>query len=209
MKYLVYLLLLLLPLTACKKSKQNVRNEIKTPLPVNEIVIDSTGVPLDPSIAYFPIELDTLNVRNCSKVLFAMYEPIIYNSKADKESFRVIMFRTIKNPVMVKLEKENDTITLTVKVTSGVGGTEPGRIKVNNSKILSKKEWDEFQILIKNCDFWNLPAIGDDRKIAGEHFILEGYKKDDYNVTHEWDPSADDNFKIACMYLLKLGDVDK
>lgn len=208
MKYFVYLLLLLIPLTACKRTRQSVKKELKS-LPNVTLQLDSTGVPIEPNTNYFPLELDSLKVPFFSNMLFAMYEPILYDSKINKESYRFLWLRTVKNPVAVRLEKQNDTISLYIKITSGTGGVGPGRLVTSDVKILSQKEWNEFQELLKQSDFWNMPALDDETKIAGSQWILEGFKTDDYNLTDVWDPENDDPYKKACEYLLDLAGIPK
>jgi len=208
MKYILYLLILLLPLTACKKLKQSVKKEIKSK-PNTTLLLDSTEVPIDPNTEYFPLELDSAKVPFFSKMLFAMYEPVLYESKINKESFRFLWLRTTKNPVAIRLEKQNDTISLFIKVTTGTGGVGPGRLKTSDIKVLTTKEWNEFQELIKLSDFWNMPAVDDTRMISGEQWIMEGFKKDDYNMTEKWNPELDDPYRIACEYLLNLSGIPK
>ncbi|MFA5405632.1 MAG: hypothetical protein WC358_11930 [Ignavibacteria bacterium] len=208
MKYILYLLILLLPLTACKKNKQSAKKEIK-PKQSSALQLDSTGVPLDPNEAYFPVELDSAKVPFFSEMFFAMYEPVLYDSKINKESFRFLWLRTIKNPIAIRIEKQNDTITLYTKATTGSGGVGPGRLRVSDVKVLSAKEWNEFQELIKLCDYWNMPTIDDTKMISGEQWIMEGYKTDDYNLTEKWNPELDDPYRIACEYLINLSGIQK
>jgi hypothetical protein len=208
MKYVLYLLILLLPLTACKKAKQSVKKEIKTKTNAT-LQLDSTGVPIEPETNYFPIELDSVKVPFFSKMLFAMYEPVLYELNTNKESYRFLWLRTTKNPIVVRLEKQNDTVSLYIKVTTGTGGVGPGRLRTSDVKVLSAKEWNEFQELIKLCDFWNMPAIDESKMISGEQWIIEGYKTGDYNLTEKWNPELDDPFRIACEYLLNLADIPK
>jgi hypothetical protein len=208
MKYILYLLILLLPLTACKKFKQSVKKEIKSK-PNATLLLDSTGVPIEPNTEYFPLELDSAKVPFFSKMLFAMYEPVLYESKINKESYRFMWLRTTRNPVVIRLEKQNDTISLFIKVTTGTGGVGPGRLKTSDVKVLTAKEWNEFQELIKLSDFWNMPAVDDTKMISGEQWIMEGYKTDDFNLTEKWNPELDDPFRIACEYLLNLGGIPK
>ena len=206
MKYILYLLIFLLPFAACKKPKMSVNKEIKSRTKTT-LELDSTGVPVDPNAEYFPLELDSTKVPFFSKMLFAMYEPVLYDSKIKKESYRFLWLRTTKNPLAIRIEKQNDTITLYTKVTSGTGGIGPGRIRTSDSKILSPKEWNEFLELIKLTDFWNMSALGDEKMLSGEQWILEGYKADDFNLTEKWNPEKDDPYRKACEYLLNLSGV--
>lgn len=208
MKYILYLLILLIPLTACKKYKQSAKKEIKSKTSTT-LQLDSTGVPIDPNTEYFPLELDSLKVPFFSKMLFAMYEPVLYDSKINKESYRFLWLRTVKNPIAVRIEKQNDTIFLYTKATTGTGGVGPGRLRTSDVKILTAKEWNEFQELLKLCDYWNMPAIDEEKKISGEQWILEGYKTDDFNITEKWNPELDDPFRIACEYLLNISGIPK
>jgi hypothetical protein len=208
MKYIIYLLILLLPLTACKKMKQSVKKEIKNKQTAI-LQLDSTGVPVEPNTNYFPLELDSTKVPFMSNMLFAMYEPILYECGAKKEAFRFLWLRTTKNPVAIRLEKVNDSINLYIKITTGTGGVGPGRLRVSDMKTLTAKEWNEFNELIKQCDFWNMPAIDDSKMISGELWTLEGYKSDDYNLTEKWNPELDEPFRKACEYLLDIAGVPK
>jgi hypothetical protein len=208
MKYVLYLLILLIPLTACKKTKLSAKKEIKTK-PNTTLQLDSTGVPVDPNVQYYPVELDSAKVPFFSKMLFAMFEPVLYNSNIDKESYRFLWLRTVKNPIMVRIEKQNDTIMLYTKATTGSGGVGPGRIRLSEAKVLTPKEWNEFLEIMKTCDFWNMPTVDDEKKITGEQWILEGYKKDDFNLVEKWNPEVDDQFRIACEYLLNLSGIPK
>lgn len=197
-----------MPLTACKKYKQSAKKEIKSQQKA-VLQLDSTGVPVDPNTSYFPKELDSLKVPFFSNMLFAMYEPVLYGCELNKESFRFLWLRTTKNPVAIRLEKQNDSVFLYVKVTTGTGGVGPGRLRTSDVKILTPKEWKEFQDLLGQSDFWNMPTIDEETKISGEQWIMEGYKKDDYNITEKWNPELDDPFRIACEYLLNLGGIPK
>ncbi len=208
MKYIIYLLILLLPLTACKKYKQSAKKEIKTQK-TTALELDSTGVPLEPGTNYFPLELDTQKVPFLSNMLFAMYEPVLYESGINKESYRFLWLRTVKNPVAIRLEKQNDTVSLFIKVTTGTGGVGPGRLKTSEVKTLTAKEWNEFLALLNQCDFWNMPTIDDTKMLKGEQWILEGYKKDDFNITEIWNPELDDPYRKACEYLLDLAGIPK
>lgn len=151
------------------------------------------------------VESAVFHVRWYASNLQALQEPVLVDTLPAKV-FRFTWLRSFHNPVVIRLENINDSITLYWKVSNGAGGYEPGEIIVNKSKPLTIKEWEDFVAGINSINFWKLPTIksgilGTD----GAQWILEGKELGKYHVVDRWSGGIIYN---ACMKLLELSDME-
>ncbi len=91
------------------------------------------------------------------------------------------------------------------KVCDGAGGYEPGKIIENKSKVLTIKEWNDFEASVNSINFWNLPTtqsgiLGTD----GAQWILEGKELGKYHVVDRWSGGT---IESLCLKLLELSDL--
>jgi len=196
----------------------------------NEIEIDENNIPLNSKEFYFPEELiynveivyeeendsvviiksqiiensiDSLSLEWFSKFLFAMKEPLLFNKPIQKEVFRFTWLRTFDEPVVIRIEKESNQISVSWKVADGKGGYEPGNLITNMNKSISIHDWDEFTDLVKKIDFWNMKRSGQSG-FDGSEWILEGVNESNYHVVSVWTPNAKSEFYKVCNYLIEL-----
>ena len=193
------------------------------------IKVDSLNIPLDSKQQYFPKELfpevemdwiqtdsltrietkikegtyDEFVVNWYSKHLHAMKEPLLFNRKVEKEVYRFTWLRTFHKPMSFRIEKWNDRYILYWKVLDGAGGYEPGNLELEKLKVITEKEWSEFEKLVDKANFWKMElgrgSIGND----GSEWILEGLNQTDYRVITVWTPRKG-SFYDACNYLISL-----
>jgi len=139
-----------------------------------------------------------------SSHLLAMDEPVLIDTLPTK-IYRFTYLRTFDNPIVIRLENLNDTVSLHWKVSDGKGGYEPGEIIINKSKELTTTEWDYFESKIKSLGFWELPTLETD--IGGQdgsQWILEGKYLGKYKVVDRW---SGGEIKRVCKELLNLTDL--
>lgn len=199
----------------------------------NEIEVDESNIPLSPKEFYFPKELlynvemvyeeendsvviiktkiiensiDSLSLEWYSKFLFEMKEPLLFNKPIQKEVFRFTWLRTFDEPVVIRIEKESNQISINWKVTDGKGGYEPGNLITDENKSISIKEWNEFIDLVKGIDFWNMKRRGQ-FGTDGSEWILEGVNESNYHVVSVWTPRAKSQYYEVCNYLIELTDL--
>jgi hypothetical protein len=133
-----------------------------------------------------------------------MDEPVLIDTLPTK-IYRFTYLRTFDNPIVIRLENLNDTVSLHWKVSDGKGGYEPGEIIINKSKELTTTEWDYFESKIKSLGFWELPTLETD--IGGQdgsQWILEGKYLGKYKVVDRW---SGGEIKRVCKELLNLTDL--
>jgi len=199
----------------------------------NAIEVDENNIPLNSKEFYFPEELlynvemvykeendsvvtiksqiiensvDSLSLEWFSKFLFAMKEPLLFNKPMQKEVFRFTWLRTFNEPVVIRIEKKSNQISINWKGTDGEGGYEPGNLITDMSKSISIKEWEKFTDLIKKIDFWNMKRRGQ-FGTDGSEWILEGVNKTNYHVVSVWTPRVKSEFYKVCNYLIELTDL--
>lgn len=148
--------------------------------------------------------LDTSKNIWYSKMLFALHEPILATYDESKEIYRFTWLRTFNHPVPVRIQKQDNRINLTVKVASGAGGYEPGKIIVNKNIVLKMHDWNELKSKFDELNFFNLPVENDFNGLDGAEWILEYASKDRYHFTTLWSPSKKSNYGKCCLYFVQL-----
>ncbi len=141
-----------------------------------------------------------------SKHLTALKEPSIYEQKNDEGVllFRFLWLRTFHHPISIRLEIQKDgTGLLFVKMTSGAGGYEPGKIKKSYNKKIDKEGVSKFLELLINEGFWELPCRDDSMGLDGAQWIIEALSEGRYHLVDRWTPEEGSVRKIG-LYLLKL-----
>ena len=184
----------------------------------NSIAVDSENVPKNPNEAYFPTEffrIDTgettydgkFTVEWYSKHLYAMKEPLLYNIIPHKEIFRFLWLRTFDPPVAIRIEKNKDEYSLTLKICDGAGGYDPGNLIVNKTKAIDKATWNSFTGLVEKAGYWNSATTDNDIGLDGSQWILESADNRRYHVVDRWSPQSG-SFYNCCMFLIKLMEED-
>jgi hypothetical protein len=142
-------------------------------------------------------------------MLYALNEPLLFNKLEEKEVYRFTWLRSGKNPVSIRIEKENENIKLFLKVSDGESINNPGKLITNKSKTLTTSQWNIFKSKINKIRFWTLPveeikSIGKD----GSEWILEGSVKDNYHFATRWSPNEYNLllYKDCCKYLITLSE---
>lgn len=133
--------------------------------------------------------------------LKALEEPVL--GKAFPSTIiRFTWLRTFHNPIVIRLERINDAVTLYWKVNDGKGGYEPGKIVVNKKKTMTIREWNDFTASLNALDFWNMPTSGNLMGSDGARWLLEGCEPGKYHVVDRW--TGDSIFSNVCLKLVAL-----
>lgn len=190
---------------------------------------DNNHVPSDGQF-YFPVDrfielednwktsyhLDIVRKTNLAKFVLDWYsgqlralgEPLIFDQKSDT-IYRFTWLRTFDHPVAVRIQKNNDRIKLTWKMSDGAGGYSPGELIVIKTIELSGSEWNEFQSLLEKAKYWSMPTK-DQSGISGNdgsRWIMEGVQNGKYNVVDRWSP-RNSAYQELGMFLINLTDLD-
>src|SRR5262245_45026270 len=96
-----------------------------------------------------------------SAQLRALDEPSLFEKAKDSSthSYRLLWLRTFGHPVTVRLDVMIDgTGKLTVKMSNGAGGYNPGKLIKNISRSVTQEQTGKFLEKIKALGFWELPS---------------------------------------------------
>ena len=143
-----------------------------------------------------------------SKFLAAMEEPSLYQLSQEKKihSYRFLWLRTFDNPISLRLSIDPEgTGLVTVKVTNGSGGYEPGRIITNENVPVTKEDVDNFLRMIQKARFWQLPTTEDTDRMGldGAQWVFEGAKFRTYHLADRWSPEKG-SFRELALLLVQL-----
>lgn len=186
---------------------------------VDKILVSEPQAGTDTLYLYFPLKqagqdstenanaLDTPTNTWYSRMLSVMKEPILVDCEDDIEAYRFTWLRTFHKPIMVRIQKAKDNITLSAKMLSGAGGYDPGQIIFDTTFTITVRDWNKFQSMLKKINFWQLPVETDFRGLDGAEWILEGSTKDDYHFTIRWTPGEASDYGKCCSQLLSLSGI--
>lgn len=203
----------LILLVSCKR-RQAAIETIKS-----ERVIDCSVVPKDSNTLYFPTtklssntiaKLSKLNNEWYSKMLFALHEPLIFQSKDTAEVYRFLWLRSKHNPISIRIQEVYPKTMLTLKILGGTGGFVTGKLVRDTSFYISKNEWNIFKSKVTQIDFWNLSQTEIVDGKDGSEWVLEALNEGIYHFVDRWSPSETRNkdFMDLCEYLISLSKIE-
>lgn len=139
-----------------------------------------------------------------SKHLSALQEPVLNDSLPIKV-YRFTYLRSFENPIVVRLESNNESISIYWKVSNGAGGYNTGEITENKMKKLTVEDWNKFEQKINEIEFWDLPSVElNINGLDGSQWILEGKTSNKYHVVDRW---TGGKISSACKGLIDLTDI--
>lgn len=158
-----------------------------------------------PSVKLSQNEYGDQSVRNWySGHLRAMNEaPLYAPDHGGLESYRFLWLRSFHHPVAVRIWKCGTERCISVKVSDGAGGYEPGRLIVNHTRTLAAAEWNEFMRRLEESCYWNLPSTEGNIGFDGAQWIFEAVKGGRYHIVDRWTPQSGSYLEL-CLYALEL-----
>jgi hypothetical protein len=140
--------------------------------------------------------LDGLLIDWYTKQLKALREPSLWTvSRSGRPVgvYRFLWLRSFHNPIAVRLVINPDmTGVVFVKVTSGKGGDDPGRLVRNESYPVGRHGTALLQIRLREANFWNVVPRGQPGGTDGAQWIVEGVSDGRYQVVDRWSPGESD-----------------
>lgn len=95
-------------------------------------------------------------------------------------------------------QEENDLMIDTLKLLP--------KIVIDKRIEIEKENWDNFELQLKDCNYWNLRPSDPKRPgLDGSYWIIEAHFKERYWVVDRWSPK--DNFRDCGQYLLRLSGI--
>jgi hypothetical protein len=126
-----------------------------------------------------------------SSQLKALDEPPLFARRSYKnvECYRFTWLRTFHRPVVLRVDiKQSGDATFTIKVASGKGGYEPGKLVREVRKPLAEPALTKLRSTVLDAKFFSLPTAGGDEGLDGSRWIVEVVRGGRYHVVSRWTP---------------------
>ena len=130
--------------------------------------------------------------------------------QAGIEQYRFIYSPTFSFPMIVRVTKIGDRVTLRAIQFSGAGGYDPGRVTVDRTIALTLQDWQRITAVVVASRFWTLPSEEEVEGNDGTSWILEGSKPDALHSVSRWTPTYNtkerqlERFLLFGRYLMSL-----
>jgi hypothetical protein len=152
----------------------------------------------------------------CSAQLITMGEPRLFPF-AEVESYRLLYLRSFDPAISVRV-LQRGPLTYAV-VTKMMTRPEGGELMVDQRRPISSEQWEEFQGLLVEMQFWSRPigfvesleeTLGKIIVVDGSQSILEGNHQNRYQVIGAQSSyhQTRDVFVRVALYLLSLGRIE-
>ena len=158
---------------------------------------------------------DEFTAQWFSEQLHALQEPSLLESSKSRavQSYRFFWLRTFHHPISIRADINPDgTGTLTVKVTSGAGGYEPGDLVTNRTQPLSKEDITKLLDVIRDSKFLSLDAyITPDKNtvnLDGSQWVIESADKGTYHIVTRWSPKGGPIYDLGRFFLFELAHME-
>src|SRR6267378_1261594 len=155
-------------------------------------------------------QLDKGTSRWYSSQLHALHEPSLWelSRSEDGQTYRFLWLRTWNHPMSVRLDiKADGTGRLFTKVSSGTGGDDPGKLILDQTRELTKKQVAVLQLKVKTIEFWTLPTGEMSGGRDGARWIVEASCQRRYHIVDRWSPGSGPVRELA-LYLVHLSDLE-
>ena len=188
----------------------NGKEESKQPRFVDKL---KPYIPKDTGSLYYPLDSlffvfdkdnrqgdSSIKAMN-SEIIFDLQEPILYNYPG--EAIRLFWIRAFDNPIIVRVNKVEDTIYANIKELMNVSNDADHyipKIGLDTMIMVSLTKWDDIVFPLKANNFWNVPVTDSlsDYKDA-TFWVLECRLKNKYHYIERTylDSSSFKNFEYA------------
>lgn len=143
-----------------------------------------------------------------TRYLTVLDEPSLWllSRNQSSEAYRFLWLRTFHQPVVIRVAVNSDgTSRLTMKVTNGTGGYDPGRLVKSEIYALTRATTDLFLKSLEDNRLWQLASV--DRSLIGADgaaWVIEAVKDGKYHVVDRWSPNDGPIRVIGSVMLYRL-----
>ena len=171
-------------------------------------------------------ELDSMDLRWCTKVWDKLDEPVNLTSGKDStyQIYRLTYLNSLFPTITIRIEKNkiDSNFTVIAKSLTTIQYNQNGILKDEYIKDMELKRtifyykeynlWDSLISNLSNYDFWvqpSNPGSNDILSTDGITFYLEGYENGNYHLIKRRNPSNEhinkyDDFKTLCDFYFHL-----
>ena len=149
-------------------------------------------IPKDSSTQYFVYDTtgNTAKILEswATEVLFSLKEPVLSTYSGERQFIRLIWLRAFENPVVVRVNKFNNTIYANIKELATKSVESRAAVIIRDTIItLDKDTWNKFVMPINQGGFWNTTYSDTLFGKDGATWFLECRLNNQYKVIQRWD----------------------
>ncbi len=132
------------------------------------------------------------------------------------EMYRFVWRRTFHHPIVIRIVRSDDQITLIGKQFTGAGGYEHGELDLRIERTVTPEQWTNFQYLLSTTAFWEMPSVEPEKRMPdgniiimldGASWMLEGIHHGRWHIVYRRFMMDYPDFQQACLYLLTLSEI--
>lgn len=219
MRILALLIVSVILLSSCRDRRYKFDNDI-------DLTFNS-GIPKSNMALYFPlclyidslkfdkwkVEADTTGDVYVSGILYRLHEPILYNMYLDKEIYRLTFLRSFDSNIIIRLEKNKDSVRMISKsiyehIANPIryihGSPVIDSISIDSTtEIKTMKFWNDFEHLVSTNLNLMPSTVAMDFGPDGNISILEGHSINGYTFIKRSSYSKDlSRFERVCDSLI-------
>ncbi|MBK9247633.1 MAG: hypothetical protein IPM69_05855 [Ignavibacteria bacterium] len=95
----------------------------------------------------------------------------------------------------------NDEFGDTIVKNARGSYTRKAYITYNKTIELTQKDWDDFEALLKECNYWNMTPFDTEEQLGNDRWLMEAHLKNKYWFVHMYSPMG--AFKNAGDFLIR------
>jgi hypothetical protein len=142
---------------------------------------------------FFDIDTNQVNVHSFvkkwySETLFNLQEPVLYNYTGKGEVVRLLWLRAFDNPVVIRVNKFNDTTYANIKeLQSRSYDSKRQKLLKDTNVLLDSDRWNEILSTPDANNFWNASIAESFSGKDGITWFLECKLSNRYHAINRWD----------------------
>lgn len=136
-----------------------------------------------------------------ARELMTMGEGSIFElrHKEELEVYRFTLLRSFDNPILIRIEVDEDHASLKTTIASGRG--EATGIQSKDDRRLTKSEIQQLRTMLAKKNFWEVTSYDDDRGTDGSNWIVEALSEGRYHVADRSSPKGGTVREIGELFL--------
>jgi hypothetical protein len=147
----------------------------------------------------------TNRIKDYSSLLEWHNEPKFTNEYKEP-AYRLIWARRFHTPIVIRMEKKNETITIYWKQSNHDESTDTYEPGVLNHKNISSRQWRRFENMLAKIDYWSMYVMDKSDIADGSLWIFEANINGKYKIT-ERQGSVNKQYTNCLKYLIRLTDL--
>ena len=189
-----------------RDNKISTKQDTTLYFPIDSFLNDITNWSTNYSINLLEkLKVVTNRIKDYSSLLEWHNEPK-FSNEYKEPAYRLIWARRFHTPIVIRMEKKNEIITIYWKKSNHDESTYAFKPSVLFHKNISSRKWSRFEKMLAKIDYWSMYVMDKSDMVDGSHWILEANINGKYKIT-ERQGSVYKQYTNSLKYLIRLTDL--